>query len=134
MKPTTKDDIKRSVSTMLANMEAELYGYETVDVKTLWESFSLKDKAKWVWYNKITSKGAKIRKMVDEENQSNRAEALANMDEDSEDDPDYSYIQYPDLAMLSPKQVMRVTTKIKLNQPIEYIGLSLQIGDIREQK
>lgn len=120
-------EIKLSTQNILAKMEANLCGYEVTEVKTLWDSWTLKEKANWFIKNKVFSFIAKkAKKQVDEINRVNY--------ENAEDD-DWEYVKYPDWCVSTPKGIIKVNTKIKLAQPIKFItfeGLNLQLESQNE--
>ena len=134
----TEDQVKNTVRNMLAKMSAVLHTgtpYEDLKVNVLWNVFSLKEKALWFYYNRLTKIGAKERAKIDQINEQSYKEYLEELETCEEWESweiDWHRLEYPDLYQPEPKQMIRVDVKIKPIQPIEFIGINLQLEDIEK--
>lgn len=125
----TKEEVSLAIKRMLAINETTMLGYSDVKTEILWKTLSIWEKCRWFYLNRLTQKGKKLRAEIDAQNARNRDEAIAEL-EDEDDELDYEYIRYPWYLEESPKQVIKCEVGIKLNTPIEYIPLSIQVGAI----
>lgn len=89
-----------------------------VEAEILWKTMTLKEKAKWFFYNKIFKKsGNSLRKQIDDINFNNRL---------NEEPGEYWMpIPYPDYLNQTPKSTIAVNAEVKLCTPIEYIAVDL---------
>lgn len=129
------EQIKMKTQELLLKQNAIMNGAEpdSIKVNTLWRTFTIKQKALWFYYNKLTKIGAKKRAAIDQINEKNLEQNYLEDYEGWEWEDYFDLIQYPDLYQLSPKSIMRVDFKIRPAQPLEFIGLELQIEDIQKK-
>lgn len=131
-----REKINLGTQKLLANIEADLYGYKIERCDTMWNMFSLKQKTQWYWSNKITSKGAKERKRIDKINAAKYQEYLEELENCEEwelDDINPERIKYPEWAESNPKSIIKTEFKIKINQPVEFITTELEFNGLEAQ-
>lgn len=122
MKPS---DARLAVQKMMAEMEADMLGYKITECDTLWNTFGVGTKAKWLYYNVVVpSKGQAVRLAVDLRN------AIAQRD--AEDDEFVEREKYPPYAEPDPKGVISIKCNIKLNKPIEFIEFRGVLAQLTE--
>jgi len=115
-----KNEVQTSMNEMLASLNTQLnnfHSFEAVEVKTLWETFTFKEKLNWIWVNKLTSKSKKIKKEIDALNEKNLAEQ----------GEDFDYTPYPEIVDSHPKRTMKATILYKLKTPINHLHFSFDL-------
>lgn len=119
------NDARLAVQKMMANMEADIFGYKITECDVLWNTFDLGTKIKWLLYNVIVpSKGEAVRLAVDLRN----AVAQRNAEEDEFVERE----KYPPYAEPNPKGVISIKCNIKLNKPIEFIEFKGVLAQLTE--
>lgn len=127
-------EARLGVQKMMAEMEADMLGYKITECDTLWNTFSLGEKMKWLYYNVVTSKGEALRRAIDLRNQ----KALDEID-DVDEDGEETYFErekYPRYAEPNPKDVISIKCTIKLRKPVEFIefrGIAAQLSESKDE-
>lgn len=131
-----RERINLGTQKLLAKIEADLYGYEIERCDTMWNMFSLKQKAQWYWNNKITSKGSTERARIDKLNKIAYNEYLKELEDCEEweiDDCNYDSIKYPEWAESNPKSIIKTEVKLRINQPVKFIEVDLEFNGLEAQ-
>jgi len=129
----TEDQAKISIQKILSNMEADLFGYDIVKCDIMWNTMSLKEKAKW-WYSNILFKfkGRKERSRIEQINQKRYQEALK---EECGYEVFVDREKYPYWAEPNPKSILNTEIKIKPTQSIQFLEFNgiLSLLDEKEK-
>ena len=126
-KPSKEDIIEVCKKTMIAYLEAEMFGGEVISVKTGWDKMTPTDKSMWFICNKLFPIiGKKARALYDDA----YIEYYENLFEE-EDKPPFN-VKLPLIFHDNPKTVIITDVSIKLNTPIEYMefkGIKTQLEE-----
>ena len=121
------DQIKQTLTDTLKKLETSqiivAHNTDSVKVEQLWKSWSVKQKLKWFFHNKLPvlkESSNQIRKAID------RYNALRFQTE--EFDGYFDYMEYPEHLQTDPKQIMVTHINLKPNVGMEYIQLDLTIS------
>lgn len=120
----TSDAIKNEVSLAtqrcLHNLNAQMHGGEVISCATMWERFTWKMKCKWFIVNKlIPSIGITARDQF--------RDAKTAWHEINNEHDEYFPLNINPLFELNPKGVIQTDVSIKLNEPVEFIGIKATI-------
>ena len=134
-----KKQVDISTKKMLAQVDADMHGYKIKKCDTMWNNFSLLEKTKWYWNNKITSKGQLHRDAVDIANAALASAARDEYEALPEEEQDFDWwelmdrIKYERWATPDPKSVLETELLIKPVQGIDFITTEITFDGLSKQ-
>lgn len=115
----TKLNFKEAIKHQLGSIPG-IYNFNVGEVKTLWETWSFKEKVIWFVRNKITGEAARVRSFVKDTVEKHMVLGTDNefmvLD-----------IRLPGWAEPEPKSIVVCSPTIQPNLPVQYIKMSFTI-------
>lgn len=106
-------------------VDKENDGFKIAYVGKLWDSWTLKQKLKWLFYNKtpiIKQMSKEMIRLIDDRN------SIASVEPEV-----FDQIKYPPHLEPNPNGIIVTNVNIKLNKGIEFIMMDLEIGGMDEE-
>lgn len=126
-----KDQVSLATQKCLHNLNAQIHGGEVIACDTMWNRFSFEEKCKWFIVNKLVpSIGVKARAQFE----AARLAWYEEMSQEDFEDGNYFPLNIDPLFELNPKGVIQTDVSMRLVEPVEFIGIKVQLDNLESEK